>query len=209
MKKLLITSLLFISVTAVIAQKNLIGVAWDVNFPSNNGYLNKTSFGGGKIEYRHFLKGKNISAGLALDWSNYEQSFARQTFEKPDGSGAITSDFVAQVYQVPFTATVHYYFEGSKKVEPYIGVALGGQYMEQSLYYNVYVSDDNNWGFVARPELGLIINPQHKGWGFLVGAYYSYATFNLNYKFEFIRATVLIISVLTWELFLASNLPMV
>ena len=61
-------------------------------------------------------------------------------------------------------------------MEPYIGVALGGQYMEQSLYYNVYVSDDNNWGFVARPELGLIINPQHKGWGFLVGAYYSYAT---------------------------------
>ena len=57
-----------------------------------------------------------------------------------------------------------------------MGAALGGQYLEQSLYYNVYVSDDNNWGFVARPELGVLIIPHDKYWGFLVAAYYSYGT---------------------------------
>src|SRR5215203_5657081 len=112
MKKIILISLLSLFASAVIAQKNLVGIAWDINFPNNDNYLNKTSFSGGKIEYRKFLHGKNISVGLALDWASYEQYIPRQTFEKPDGSGAITGDFVAEAYQVPFTATAHYYFEG-------------------------------------------------------------------------------------------------
>ena len=163
------------AVTAQSTMKNLFGVDWAINFPSNNGYLNKTSYSGGKLEYRHFFK-DNMSFGLALDWCNYEQYFPRQTFQKTDGSGAVTSDFDAVAYQVPFTGTFHYYFEPKKMLRPYAGVALGGQYLEQSLYYNVYVSDDNNWGFVARPEIGLMINPHNKYFGFNVAAYYSYAT---------------------------------
>jgi len=54
---------------------------------------------------------------------------------------------------------------------------LGGQYLNQSLYYNVYVSDEDGWGFVARPEAGVIIKPnEFKEWGFLIAANYSYAT---------------------------------
>jgi hypothetical protein len=176
MKKIIITSALtFICLTAVIAQKNLFAVDWAINFPSNNGYLNKTSYAGGKIEYRHFFK-ENFTFGLALDWTSYDQHIPTQTFQKPDGSGAVTSDFVAVAYQVPFTATMHYYFAKSKMLRAYAGIAAGGQYLEQDLYYNVYVSSDNNWGFVARPEVGVFINPNNKYWGFNVGAYYSYAT---------------------------------
>jgi outer membrane protein W len=176
MKKIIITSIvIFTCVTSVIAQKNIFGVDWAINFPNNNGYLSKTSYAGGKLEYRHFFK-ENFSFGLALDWASYEQYIPRQTFQKADGSGAVTSDFDAVAYQVPFTGTVHYYFKKSKYLRPYAGVALGGQYLEQDLYYNVYVSSNDNWGFVARPEIGVLINPQNKYWGFLVGAYYSYAT---------------------------------
>jgi hypothetical protein len=74
-------------------------------------------------------------------------------------------------------ATVHYYFSESKMLKPYVGVALGAQYMEQSLYYNVYISEDKNWGFVARPELGAIIKPKNShNWGILVAGNYSFAT---------------------------------
>ncbi len=175
MKKIIITSLLFLFATALIAQKDLMGITWNINFPTNNDYLNKTSFAGGKIEYRHFLHEKNMSVGLALDWSTYEQHIPRQTLEKPDGNGAVTSDFIAQVYQVPFTATFHYYFEERKRFQPYLGIALGAQYLEQDLYYNVYVNEENNWGFVARPEFGFIAKT-HSGWGLVLGANYSYAT---------------------------------
>src|ERR1043166_7381147 len=162
MKKLIISlSLVFLFAASGVAQKNLFGIGWEINMPSNNGYLTKTSFAGGKAEYRHLLKHKNISVGLAVNWCTYEQHIPRQTFESGDGNTAVTSDFVAQVYQLPFTASVHYYFnEKSKMLKPFAGIALGGQYMEQSLYYNVYISENKNWGFVARPELGAIYKPQ-------------------------------------------------
>src|SRR5689334_22549770 len=107
MKKIIITlTIVFLTTTGIFAQTNLWGVSWDVNFPTNKDYLTKTSYAGGKIEYRHFLKGKNLSYGLALNWASYEQYLPRQTFQKSDGSGAVTSDFVSQAYQVPFAATV-------------------------------------------------------------------------------------------------------
>jgi len=175
MKKLIITSVLFLSSTVIFAQSNLLAGAWNINMPANGDYITKTSLSGGKIEYRHFIRNSHISYGVALDWVSYEQYFPRQTFQKPDGNGAVTSDFVAQVYQVPIVATVHYNFKGGKMVKPYAGIGLGASYMEQSLYYNVYVSDENNWGFVARPELGALIKFD-ESWGAILGANYSIAT---------------------------------
>lgn len=176
MKKILATTIISFFTIAAFSQKDVFGVGWEINFPTNTNYLTKTSFAGGKIEYRHFIK-KDISAGIALNWCTYEQYIPRQTFQKPDGTGAVTGDFVAQIYQVPITATVHYYFKEKKVFKPYAGIALGGQSLEQSLYYNVYESDDNNWGFVARPEVGAMIKLNaYAHWSFLVAANYSYAT---------------------------------
>ncbi|PWU02480.1 MAG: hypothetical protein C5B52_05300 [Bacteroidetes bacterium] len=158
------------------AQSNIFGISWEVNTPTNGHYITKTSYAGGKIEYRHFFQ-KKYSVGLALNWTNYEQYFPKTTIQSKDGNSAVTSDYVAQVYQLPITATFHYYFTGSKSWLPYAGIALGGQSLQQSLYYNVYVSDDDNWGFVARPEIGVIWHPEGNiNWGIMLGASYSYAT---------------------------------
>jgi hypothetical protein len=177
MKKIIITaSIIFFFAASVNAQKQMFGIGWQINFPQNTDYLTKTSFAGGRLEYRHFLKYKNVTVGGGMDWSTYEQYLPRQTFTKPDGS-AITSDYVAQIYQLPLYVNAHFYMEAGKHFQPFAGIALGGQYLEQSLYYNVYVTDDNNWGFVARPELGTIVKiDQHQDWGFIVSAQYSYST---------------------------------
>jgi len=177
MKKLFITAavLCILSISAV-AQTNLWGFDYSINVPQNSDYLDKTSWVGFKIEYRHFFK-KNFSAGISVDWATYEQHIPRQTFVSADGNKAVTSDFVAQAYQLPLTATAHYYFKETKILKPYAGIALGAQYLEQSLYYNVYVSEDNNWGFVARPEIGVLIKPNgFENWGIHLGANYSFAT---------------------------------
>ena len=177
MKKLIITlSLVFILAASGLAQSNLFGIGWEINIPSNNNYVKKTSYAGGRMEYRHFFN-KKFSDGVALNWATYEQFLPRQTFTIFYCNKAVTSDFVAQIYQLPITATAHYYFIETDLFKPYIGLAVGGQYLEQSLYYNVYVSDDNGWGFVARPELGTIIKTSVLNkWGFLAAVNYSYST---------------------------------
>lgn len=175
MKKVLLI-VLSLATLGVSAQSNLFGISWETNIPTNNNYITKTSFTGGKLEYRHFMTDV-FSIGVAVNWATYEQYFPKQTFQVQNGNSAVTGDFVAQTYQVPITATAHYYFKGGKMFKPYAGIALGGQSLQQDLYYNVYVSDDNNWGFVARPELGVVIKPNQFGsWGFLLSAGYSYAT---------------------------------
>jgi outer membrane protein W len=177
MRKVTFTSILVIFLVATsFAQKQFFGVAWEINFPTNGDYLTETSFAGGKMEYRYLIK-DDLSVGLAWNWTSFEQYFNRQTLVKEDGNAAVTSDYVAQVYTVPLTATVHYYWRGNKRFRPYAGVALGGQYMEQRLYYNIYESNEYNWGFVGRPEIGTLIKLDPNGtFGFNVAATYSFAT---------------------------------
>jgi len=176
MKRIILSCLILTLYTTCFAQKkDVFGMYWDINVPTNGGYLTKTSFAGMKFEYRHFFNDK-LSAGLATNWDSYSQYFNRQTYVKQDGNYAVTSDFVAHVYTLPITATAHHYFARKGSFRPYAGVALGAQYMEQQLYYNVYTSSENNWGFVGRPEIGVFIGPPHMGMGFVLGLSYSYAT---------------------------------
>jgi hypothetical protein len=177
MKKIILTtSLLIFFSAAAFTQMNVFGVHWEVNIPTSGDYLTETSWSGGRVEYRHFLKGKDISVGLAMSWDGYDQYFSRQTYQKADGNSAITSDFVAHVYTLPLTATSHYYFARKGKVRPFAGLGLGAQYMEQKLYYNVYESDEYNWGFIARPEVGIFIGPPNSIGGINVSAGWSFAT---------------------------------
>ena len=180
MKQRIVFTFLLIAICGVTAsaQENLFGVGWAINFPNNNDYLTKTSFSGGRVEYRHKFKSK-FSIGGAFDWATYEQHIPRTTIQKPDGNGAITSDYIAQATQIPITLTGHYYFKGGNLLEPYAGIALGAQYLQQSLYYNVYVSDEYSWGFVARPEVGTIIKLSDS-FGLTASAHYSFATNTLD-----------------------------
>ncbi len=163
--------------------KNMMTLNWQIATPVNSNYLTKTSFAGGRFEFRHFVK-KNLSVGADIDWNSFEQYIAPTVYEKPDGSQAMYTDMVRQVYNLPLAANVHYYFDGGAKVKPYIGIGLGGQYSEQSAYYNIFVSESNNWGFVVRPEVGALFRLGNYA-GLHANVGYNYATnknedFNIN-----------------------------
>jgi outer membrane protein W len=179
MKKAIALSIIICSFSATgFTQKSLFAIGWEMNFPGNGDYVTKPSYAGAKLDYRYFIN-SNLSAGIAFNWATYEEYLPRQTFQKPDGNSAVTSDFVAQSYQLPIALNCHYYFghEKTRLLKPYAGIALGAQYLEQTLYYNVYVTEENSWGFVARPELGVLITPSSfNGVAFHVAATYSYAT---------------------------------
>ena len=161
MKKLII--LLYISAissSSINAQtdwhlKDMGILNWQIATPLNTDYLKETSLAGGSVEYRRFIK-PNMSVGIGFSWNSFEQYISPRVYEKPDGSQALYTDFIHQVYTLPMYLNAHYYFGGGEKMKPYAGIGLGAQYSEQDAYYNIFVTEEKNWGFVARPEVGLL-----------------------------------------------------
>jgi len=145
-------------------------IAWEVGIPSND-FMSATSYSGGRIEYQRMIK-PNVSVGIAGSWNSFSEYVPKTTYQKPDGSGAITTDIVNEIYSVPLTLTAKYYFLRDKKaLTPYVGIGLGAQYSAQAKYFNIYGLEDNNWGFVARPELGLQFSFNRNSSLFLSGVY--------------------------------------
>lgn len=150
-------------------------IAWDINIPVNNDFVTKTSYAGGSIGYRKMLKSGNISVGFDVSWASYYEYTPRKTYQLENG--AITTDFYRYIYTLPMSVNTHYYFKGGSFVHPFIGIGIGATYGNEQLYYNTYVSEDDQWGFLVRPEVGAIIKFQPGAdWGILAAARYSYST---------------------------------
>ncbi len=147
---------------------------WDIAFPTNSDFLSGTSFTGGRMEYRHLFT-PNLAAGVSIGWNSFEDQLGQQLFETGNGSTAVFTDLIRQVYNVPFSLNGYYYFEGTEKLKPYVGLGLGAQYSEQEAFFNIYVIDDFNWGFLMRPEAGLNYKFDDF-WSVILYASYSYST---------------------------------
>jgi outer membrane protein W len=159
MKKLIsVFAFVCITVSALQAQRlhNLYGLSWEVGFPTGD-FVTKPSLLGGKVEYRHFIK-EHVSVGATIGWNNFEEYVPRQTYENQDQTSAITTDNQRFVFSLPITADLFYYFGTKGKFRPYAGIGLGGQYTAFKAYYNIYVTEDKGWGFVARPQIGTLVN---------------------------------------------------
>jgi hypothetical protein len=159
------------------AFSNLFTIGWDVNIPTGNKYVSDISWAGGKLEYRKMLDNdKNISIGFDLSWNSFFEYKTYQTYHISDNTD-ITTDLYKYNYTLPMALTVHKYFKGNGIFIPYFGLGLGATYSRPSLIFNIYEIYDDNWGFLARPELGTIIKFDHNSdVGLLLGARYSFST---------------------------------
>lgn len=152
----------------------LVAISWEINVPSGD-LVSKTSLAGGRFEYRKFLNEK-FSLGLGISFSSVEQYFPTKTYENPEGSTAVTTDMIRQVFTMPMTIVGHYYPTISSPIlKPFLGLGMGAQYSTQDIYYNIYVIDNSNWGFVVKPEIGTLIAFSEKT-AALASIGYTYAT---------------------------------
>jgi hypothetical protein len=147
-------------------------IGYEVGIPS--GFIDKTSWRGGRLEYRHKLK-SDLSFGFGMAWNSFEQYVPRNTYQKPDGTGALTTDMVKSVYTLPIYANIHKYISPGKRTLPWIGVGVGTQYTDQTVYANIYGINDYKWGFLVRPEIGVDI-PFNEYSALFLSATYNYAT---------------------------------
>ncbi len=157
-----------------ILDRDIFILNWEVAFPTGSDFLSETSFRNGRIEYRHLID-RNWAWGASIGWNSFNQPVDQQLYEEEDGSRAVFTDLIRQVYQIPFSANGYYYFGDSDSFRPYAGLGLGGNYAEQEAYFNIYVLRDSNWGFYLRPELGAqyLFN---RGFGMIFYVSYNYAS---------------------------------
>jgi hypothetical protein len=149
--------------------------AWDVNIPMGDKFVDKISYAGAKMEYRKMID-QNFSLGFDLSWNSYYELVPSKTYHLNETTD-ITTDLYRYNYTLPMAVTANYYLNSSSIVKPYVGLGMGALYSTPKLYFNIYEIDEENWGFLVRPELGAIIKfDQAADIGILLAARYSMST---------------------------------
>jgi hypothetical protein len=176
MKKVLLLLIMLIPVLAE-AQSNYAYLAWDNNYPlSNKDWLSSSSPHGGVLGFRYFVRENQFSVGLDLNWTTYDQYEPTKTFVQDNG--AITTDYYKYIYQYGGVISGQFYHPiGSEIVFPYYGLGLGANYNRYTIYYNIYEDAQKGWGFLVRPEAGVLVKfGEHRALGALLAAHYDYST---------------------------------
>ena len=185
MKRYILLLILLFSFTGLVAQEKYIYLNWNVSKPlSNTAWIEDMSVAAGKFGYRGFIR-PNFSAGLDLGWANFDQYEPKVTKQNP--TGAITTDYFHYVYSYSAVASGQYYFkqEDEERFFPYAGLGLGANTNEYVLYYNIYEDTERSWGFLARPEIGILFRfSERSSLGIMAAIHYDYST-NQSEKFNY------------------------
>lgn len=167
------------------AQEKYIYLSLDASMPlSNTDWIDDATFAAGKIGYRGFIR-PNFSAGLDIGWANFDQYEPTSTKQNP--TGAITTDYFHYIYNYSGVVSGQYYFkdEDEDRFFPYAGLGLGANTNEYVLYYNIYEDAERSWGFLARPEIGLLFRfSERSSLGIIAALHYDYST-NKSGKFDY------------------------
>jgi hypothetical protein len=176
MKKHLLAWLFCFICGVALAQDKYIYINLDYNVPvSNTNWIGNPATGlrGG---YRTFIN-ERFSAGLDISWITYNQYAPTKTYRTTNG--AITTDYFKYIYAYTFAASGQYNFlvgDGEKFI-PYAGLGLGANTNQYILYYNAYQDGERVWGFLARPEAGILVKFGHRrSVGAMAAVHFDYST---------------------------------
>jgi outer membrane protein W len=172
-----LTIFFLIGFTSAWAQEKYFYLALDVNKPvSNTSWIGSTSNSGLKIGYRFFINDQ-ISVGVDLASQTFDQYNPTETVVNPNG--AVTTDYFKYIYSYSGVVSGQYYFkiDDKKRFFPYAGLGLGANNNEYIVYYNIYSDAERKWGFLARPEAGILFKfGSRRSVGAMAAIHYDYST---------------------------------
>jgi hypothetical protein len=180
MRYLIVLIFLFQSLMSL-AQDRYVYVNLDINTPlSNRSWVGSTSSSGIRAGIRSFINDK-FSVGLDLGMANYDDYLPTATYQT--GTKTITTDYFKYVYSFSAVASGQYNFRvgNGEKLFPYAGIGVGAENNEYVRYYNVYKDTDTSWGFLARPEAGILFKfTRYRSLGAMAAVHYDFATNRSN-----------------------------
>jgi hypothetical protein len=184
--KTIFSVLLFFACASAVAQPKYFYITLDYNAPmSNKTWISSGSAQGLRIGYRTFLTDR-ISAGIDIGSTALDAYKPTTTVET--SSGAITTDYFNYIYSYSAVVSGQYNFlvGDGDIVFPYAGLGLGANYNEYTQYYNIYTNTNTAFGFLARPEAGVLVRfGTRRSMGAMASIHYDYSTNkapDFNYK---------------------------
>ncbi len=152
--------------------------SWNTTFTMGdfNKWVGNASPAGFDLGGRYFIKG-GLVAGFNMSWQRVSQIYTNETYFLPATGQAITATNYRFTWMVPFQAVIAYHLMPDKMVSPYIGLGIGGDYMEHHLLVEEYDIYKTRWDFSLTPEIGALIKlGYYSQWGALVAFNYKWTT---------------------------------
>jgi len=129
-------------------------VNYSIGIPlgSTADYISNPSFRGFSFEFGRFVN-DDLSVGLLVSWTVFNESFDRQTYEF-DNSLRITGKRYNYINAFPLMAAGRYYLMPGSVLRPYVGAGLGAYIINKTTDLGLYREQNKNWHFGLAPELG-------------------------------------------------------
>lgn len=144
-----------------------------------NDVVGKASFNGWNAGLMYGLSDK-FSLGVQTGFNQFTEHFGRQVYNTKDGT--ISAVLTNSVKTVPLQVKGRYRFFNDALVQPYVGLAAGGNLVS----FNQYLGEFNSAGktgfyFAATPEAGLMVPfGRSRNAAFNLGANFNYMPFNYS-----------------------------
>jgi opacity protein-like surface antigen len=197
MKKILLILTVFVFMTSLVKgqdQPSSLGFtpssyytfSWNTTFTMGdfNTWVGNASPAGFDIGGRYFIKG-GLAAGFNMSWQRVSQIYDNTTYYGSNGQ-AVTATNYRFTWMVPFSAVIAYHMMPDKMVSPYVGLGIGGDYMEHHILVQEYDIYKTRWDFSLTPEIGALVRfGNFSQWGALVAFNYKWTTNKIEFGQNF------------------------
>jgi hypothetical protein len=157
--------------------------SWNTTFPLGDfgKWVDVPSCAGFDIGGTYFIM-NGLAAGFNISWQRVGHAYDNQTFYVPEKGIAITATNYRMTWMVPFQGVIAYHFIPDKLVSPYVGLGIGGDYMEHHLMIQEYDIYETQWDFSLTPEVGALVKfGKFSNWGGLVAFNYKWTTNKIEF----------------------------
>ena len=142
---------------------------------SSTNFVSNASFEGVNINWAYFIT-PEIAVGVDLSYNNYHQKIGQKIY-RPNENLAINAAQYRYTQAFPIKAQVKYFFSQSRYIKGYAGLGIGALSAGQHIVVQDLGDWDNNWGFLAAPEVGMLIPfGAYSPFGANVTAGYNFST---------------------------------
>lgn len=150
-------------------------IGWNANTPlANQDFVGSPTARGLRVGYRELIR-EQVTIGFDLTMATYDQYIPRQTYYSP--GSAFTTDFTHFVNTYGATLSGEYLFFQERRLMPYAGIGVGVAYNNYQVFYNVFGTADDAFGFLARPRVGTWYRfSERSSWGLNVSIHLEYST---------------------------------